>query len=100
MLAAGSRQPGPCWRIRYVTAPARKGRVIVRLKEQVLYGLHDPARYLTPGVIADFTGVRLRQVERDVVQVTVGSRAGWIGEAQFVPRDLIRPSVTVETVRA
>jgi hypothetical protein len=65
-------------------------------KEQLLYELHDPARYLTPDVTADFTGIRLKQLEKDVVEVTggsgtarpdtlkvtVGYRAGWIGEAQ------------------
>ncbi|MBX9578794.1 MAG: DUF1446 domain-containing protein [Gemmataceae bacterium] len=44
--------------------------------EQLLYEVADPARYYTPDVVADFTTVRLRQTERDVVAVTGGTSAG------------------------
>jgi hypothetical protein len=66
-------------------------------KEQLLYELHDPGRYLTPDVTADFRAVRLEERERDKIAVTGGSGAerpeqlkvtlgyheGYIGEGQI-----------------
>src|SRR5690606_22827239 len=87
----------PSGEARVTKTPSSGGIVsTATCKEQLLYELHDPARYLTPDVTADFTGVRLAQAGQDVVRVTggrgtarpetlkvtVGYRAGWIGEGQ------------------
>jgi len=64
---------------------------------QLLYELENPARYLQPDVVADFSGVRLTEVGIDRVAVegatgharpthlkaTLGYREGYIGEGQI-----------------
>ena len=64
------------------------------LKEQLVYEIADPARYIMPDGVADFTSPRFRQVGPDRVEATgmtggprpdtlkvcVGYQDGWIGE--------------------
>ncbi|ADB40134.1 acyclic terpene utilization AtuA family protein [Spirosoma linguale] len=66
-------------------------------KEQLLYEVMDPSRYITPDVVADFTQVRLAQTDTDQVRawggrgnirpnalkVSVGYEAGFIGEGEI-----------------
>jgi hypothetical protein len=54
-----------------LTKPSDTGGAVnvETVSEQLLYEVGDPARYLTPDVVADFTSVELAQAGPDVVEV-------------------------------
>ncbi|MGE5570725.1 MAG: acyclic terpene utilization AtuA family protein [Rhodospirillales bacterium] len=72
--------------------PGTGGRVDVRtVKEQIVYEIGDPRRYITPDVIADFTSIRIKQAgenrvrisgargapRTDTLKVSITYSAGW-----------------------
>ncbi|EIW15792.1 MULTISPECIES: acyclic terpene utilization AtuA family protein [Pelosinus] len=53
--------------------PGSGGKVtLATCKEQLLYEIHNPAAYITPDVVADFTGVTFTQIGENEIQVTGG----------------------------
>ena len=66
------------------------------LRHQLLYEVHDPTRYVSPDVVADFTSAHFEDLPDDEVRITgvrgtpatdtykllLAYHAGWAGEAR------------------
>jgi hypothetical protein len=82
-----------------LSKPAGTGGMLTfdTVREQLLYEVHDPSRYLSPDVVADFTSLTLTELGDDRVRVSgtrgasrpdtykglVCTPAGWAGETRF-----------------
>lgn len=67
------------------------------LREQLIYEIHDPANYITPDVIVDFTEVKIEDIEKnkvtfsgikgkprpDKLKMTIGLMEGYLTEQFF-----------------
>ena len=85
-------------------------------KEQLLYEVHDPARYMQPDVVADFSQVSVEEIgpdrvrvsggrgtqRPDTLKISVGYVDGYIGEGQMSyagPGAEARARLALEIVR-
>ncbi len=85
-------------------------------KEQLLYGVHDPKRYIQPDVVADFSQVNVEEIapdrvrvsggrgttRTDTLKVSVGYVDSFIGEGQISyagPGALARGRLALDIVR-
>jgi Acyclic terpene utilisation family protein AtuA len=100
-----------------ITKAANTGGVVDlrTIKEQLLYELHDPARYITPDVVLDITGCTLEQIGKDRValrglrgtarpeslKVTASFEGSWLGEGEVSvarPNALARARATADVL--
>lgn len=101
-----------------ITKPADTGGIVDlrTVKEQLLYELHDPARYITPDVVLDIADCSVEQVGKDRVavhglrghprpdtlKVTACFEGTWLGEGEVSvagPNALARARATADVLQ-
>lgn len=101
-----------------ITKPAGTGGAVTEqtVKEQILYEIHDPSRYLTPDVVMDISDVEIKQdgenrvsvggargwPKPDTLKATVGFKGDWLGEAEISyagPNALARAQLAADLVK-